>query len=408
MGPIALFDKSFLQSLNVDESVWFDHFFLCNVCPLFYVETLADLEKRVREGRTPEQEVGIIAQKFPEMHGAPCVHHTRLCWSELMGSSVPMAGQIPLAGGRRVATGDKKGVVWLPSPEADAFTRWQNGEFLEVERQHAKSWRQALSDSSWTDRANALKQQGITDKSCKTLAEAAEIAKEVVAREGVDLAFILLPVPEELKKAVQERWDQSGRQPLAKFAPYVAYVCAVDIFFELAVAAGLIGAERKSNRADIAYLYYLPFSMVFASSDRLHEKFAPCFLRPDQQFVWGLDLKEDLKRINAHYATLPEEERAKGILAIAKSPPPEGESLVAKLWDRHLSGRQDHKPDQTAPPQDAETVVAEVKTMRNAPPLKPENDSGDAGDGDFMLIERRIRRKKGSWYQVPKDLPADV
>ena len=28
MGPIALFDKSFLQSLTVDESVWFDHFFL--------------------------------------------------------------------------------------------------------------------------------------------------------------------------------------------------------------------------------------------------------------------------------------------------------------------------------------------------------------------------------------------
>ena len=49
-GPITLFDKSFLQSLNLDESVWFDHFFLTNVCPLFYVETLADLGKPVNEG----------------------------------------------------------------------------------------------------------------------------------------------------------------------------------------------------------------------------------------------------------------------------------------------------------------------------------------------------------------------
>jgi hypothetical protein len=48
--------KSFLQSLSVDESVWFDHFFIPNICPLFYVETLADLEKSVREGRTPERE----------------------------------------------------------------------------------------------------------------------------------------------------------------------------------------------------------------------------------------------------------------------------------------------------------------------------------------------------------------
>ena len=67
MGPIALFDKSFLQSLSLDESVWFAHFFMPVVCPLFYVETLADLEKAVRAGRTPEQEVGIIARKFPEV-----------------------------------------------------------------------------------------------------------------------------------------------------------------------------------------------------------------------------------------------------------------------------------------------------------------------------------------------------
>ena len=43
MGPITLFDKSFLQSLKIDESVWFDHFFLTNVCPLFYGETLGGL-----------------------------------------------------------------------------------------------------------------------------------------------------------------------------------------------------------------------------------------------------------------------------------------------------------------------------------------------------------------------------
>ena len=60
MGPITLFDKSFLQSLSLDESVWFDHFFLTNVAPIFYVETLADLNKTVRKERTPEQEVSIM------------------------------------------------------------------------------------------------------------------------------------------------------------------------------------------------------------------------------------------------------------------------------------------------------------------------------------------------------------
>lgn len=58
MGPIALFDKSFLQSLNIDEAVWFDQFFIANISPLFYVETLADLDKEIRHGRTAEDVVG--------------------------------------------------------------------------------------------------------------------------------------------------------------------------------------------------------------------------------------------------------------------------------------------------------------------------------------------------------------
>jgi hypothetical protein len=42
----TLFDKSFLQSLSVDDSVWFDQHFMPVVCPVFYVETLADLAKQ--------------------------------------------------------------------------------------------------------------------------------------------------------------------------------------------------------------------------------------------------------------------------------------------------------------------------------------------------------------------------
>ena len=46
LGPIIIFDKSFLQSLNVDEAVWLDNFFLTVITPLFFVETLADLERK--------------------------------------------------------------------------------------------------------------------------------------------------------------------------------------------------------------------------------------------------------------------------------------------------------------------------------------------------------------------------
>jgi hypothetical protein len=84
-GLVLIFDKSTLQSLNPDESVWLDNFFLTNITPLFYVETLADLEKEVRDGKTAEQVVGEIVKKTPDMQSQPNLHHMALIWGERMG-----------------------------------------------------------------------------------------------------------------------------------------------------------------------------------------------------------------------------------------------------------------------------------------------------------------------------------
>ena len=46
MGPITLFDKSFLQMLNLDESSIFDALYSAVICPIFYTEVLADLSKQ--------------------------------------------------------------------------------------------------------------------------------------------------------------------------------------------------------------------------------------------------------------------------------------------------------------------------------------------------------------------------
>ena len=62
-GPIIIFDKSAIQSLKLDEAALFGQFYRCNLTPMFFVETLADLEKKVREGQMPEQVVGVIAAK---------------------------------------------------------------------------------------------------------------------------------------------------------------------------------------------------------------------------------------------------------------------------------------------------------------------------------------------------------
>jgi hypothetical protein len=413
LGPITLFDKSFLQSLSLDESVWFAHFFMPVVCPLFYVETLADLEKAVKAGRTPEQEVGIIASKFPDASGNPCTHHRTLVIGELVGYPVPMDGRIPLSGGRDVVLEGKHGTLFDESPEARAFTRWQRGEFLEIERDVAKQWRAALGAVDLEAVAKNLRDMGISASTCRSLNDARTMAESVVLRSDkpfptVALLVQLLNIPRQYHERIIERWKINGFRPLLEHAPYSAHVLSVELFFQFALAAHLIGTQRASNRVDIAYLDYLPFCTLFASSDDLHRRCAPLFMRPNQEFVWGPDFKGDLARINAHFLTLPESERNRGITFFAQAPPKIEGSLVRRLRASYMGAGYDDQPP-IEPPVKGDPrhtkLIEDLDKWQKAPDAPA--DARQPADGErveLLSLKRRVHKKRGSWYQVPKDL----
>jgi len=155
--------------------------------------------------------------------------------------------------------------------------------------------------------------------------------------DRIRLWFIFLGIPKDLQREIYRRWISLGYLPLTEFAPYAAYVMKIEVFFQVALAASLISSQRPSNRVDIGYLFYLPFSMVFISSDRLHERLAPLFMRNDQEFVWGKDLKTDLAKLNKYYSELPNSIKEKGIMSFASGSPREGEFLITRLWDIYLS-----------------------------------------------------------------------
>ena len=112
MGPSLIFDKSTLESLNLDEAVWLDNFFLSNITPLFFMETLADLEKKIRSGRSPEDIVGGIALKTPD-YGSKCnVHHDTILRGELLGlAKVEMSGRPIVPSGKVVELDGNTGVI---------------------------------------------------------------------------------------------------------------------------------------------------------------------------------------------------------------------------------------------------------------------------------------------------------
>jgi hypothetical protein len=409
MGPVALFDKSFLQSLTLDESVWFDHFFLPVVCPVFFVETLADLTKQRAPGlRSAEEEVRIIADKTPVMSGSPCVLHSQICIANLMGREAPHLGQIPLAGGRPVRSAEgKAGVVFEKSPEAEAFSRWQHAQFHEVERGMASSWREMLADLDLPEVAQRMRALGITPKTCKTVDDAYGIAAALVhsrAEPGqqLGLLFAFVQIPTHLRGPIARRWSDAGFPPLAQYASYAAHVLKVELFFQIALAAGLISTERASNRADIAYLFYLPFCNVFISGDKLHRRCVPPFLSKQQDFVWAADLKAELARVNRTLSDASEEDRQQGLHKLAPRPPGESSNLLVALWEKHApSSREAEESEISLTPEAESKLVEHLKAFSKAP-IAPDVADLPSDDLDSVAIERLVPARKGAWWLIPK------
>jgi hypothetical protein len=70
MGPIVLFDKSFVEMLNIDEAAVFDTLYSSVICPIFYTEVLADLSKQPSGQRTAER---TVADEPPPPQWAFCI-----------------------------------------------------------------------------------------------------------------------------------------------------------------------------------------------------------------------------------------------------------------------------------------------------------------------------------------------
>ncbi len=123
--------------------------------------------------------------------------------------------------------------------------------------------------------------RGDVKLSFRNLAEVKAMADQAVA--GHRGRFVLLRgalhflgIPPAMHATIISRWKAAGGTPLADFAPYTHYLLTVEVFFHLAIASALIGTDRAYNRVDIAYLYYLPFCMIFTSGDKLTRKRHRC------------------------------------------------------------------------------------------------------------------------------------
>lgn len=404
---MLLFDKSFLQSLNVDEAVILDQLFSCVVTPLFFAETLGSLAKEAKGDRPPEAIVASLSEKTPVAHSYMNAFHSRLIFNELLGMRVEMSRRPAVAGGVPVVVEGKAGVVYNKSPEAEAFERWQCGRFNDVERIVAAAWRSQLGTINLPAIADAFKALLRSEVRPNSHAEAKVLAQAIIdapgqSYKGLILAYGLLELPAEALPDVLKVWKSRGRKSLSEFAPYTAHCLLIDLYFYLALSNGLISDQRASNKIDIGYLYYLPFAQGFVSGDRLHRTSAELFLGPDQSFVWAPDLKADLGRLNARFLALPTAQKARGLFTLITKPPRDDDGVSAQLWDRFRPGWRVTKPP--APKMDkdqSQQIISSGKQFVTAAeggePDRYPRDFPRHDEIDSLIIQRHIPRVRGSW-----------
>lgn len=419
MGPVTIFDKSALQSFSMDEAVWFDAFMMGNVVPLFYVETLADLEKSIKSGKTPEEFVGMLAHKTP-FHAVPNVHHAQIIEVELMvgpsETGMDGTGRPVLAGAKPKKNADGTYSVHFDEfPEAAALSRWHEGDFYDIERSVAKLWRRNLANQETETRVNTLKNIFPTDLKISDLEQLkAEIDKFC---EGNDihtlrLALDIVGVPLQAHEKIIARWKKEGSPSLATFAPYTTHVFKVDLLYYLGIHKGFISGARASNKVDMAYLYYLPFSMVFVSGDNLHQRTVPLFLSKDQTFVTASEMKKALADFDAYYDSLPEEIKSLGVMRIAGYPPAHIDNIVTRIWDKNMrpDWRKISEEDQeerfkpkNSTPEDEEFIRKINEVKDTATDIEQGTPIPYGDEAQQMFLKRTMPVRKGKWRMISED-----
>jgi len=145
-----------------------------------------------------------------------------------------MRGIPVVGGGERVVTGDRRGMVFKQPPEIVALQRWEEGRFLDVERDYARAWRRALSGVDLA--AQYRKGRAIIERQGhpRDLAEGKAMAVAMPNRDGrryvgLKEALETLRMPEDLRRLVVRSMEDRGRATASEVRPVHGPLLTVDL-----------------------------------------------------------------------------------------------------------------------------------------------------------------------------------
>lgn len=340
MGPTIILDKSAFQALGWEHTFELSRYFYVVVPPVLVMEILADLKHPRMTPDIAKSRVMHLARCIQPVDGKVNVDYRTLCVADLLGGKIRMRHVPVVAGARKVRAADGSFGVFLDmQPENEALLRWSCGYFDDAEEILAKNWREASRSIDLKSFKSGFR--------CKT--DIYPITSIDFARKVVDMTLTeptaqlscieqlvtdLQTIP-EVREWTLRRFRTGDFKSLASFAPYATHCLRTSLIFRLALLHGLVGT-RATNRIDMEYLYYLPFTHIFCSGDKFHRALATELLDDCQTFVWSDDLRASLDEMAGVRISASAAGDANSYLL----QPPEG-SLIRALWIKHLGHWQD-------------------------------------------------------------------
>lgn len=371
MGPTILLDKSALQSLSRRELIALSRLFTVNIAPVLGMEILADLKK----GSDPESaraETVMLANKLLQIDSAVNIQHGDLLLDDLLGNPVPMEYKPVVLQGE--PTQHEDGRVGLFCEETDfdrAILRWQTGDFDAADRILASKWRQIPEGIDLEAFRTRNVGSRLPDPGPGSIEELATMLQAYVdhARARTDALTHLIQefkFSQEFAQRICYRAECLQLGSLSEMSPYGAHCAKTSLLFYYGLVHGFIGT-RATNRIDLEYLYYLPFTHAFVSGDRFHVTMAPYLMAGPQMFVDAPSLKAELKAISDVWG-LPQLNSDIGAAPYVPEPLNDPDSLLFKIWKRAFPdwrpGRRNTAPSLSE--DEERRIVEQVNKMAKA------------------------------------------
>ncbi len=85
IGPLLIFDKSFVEMLNPEEVSELSMHFKFVGTPTLIGEIIADLKLEPSERRVPSDVVKALSRKMQKVHGLQPANYRKLAWIPMLG-----------------------------------------------------------------------------------------------------------------------------------------------------------------------------------------------------------------------------------------------------------------------------------------------------------------------------------